>query len=83
MAFPHQIPDSLSQAAVLFAPAPLTVNGGGERDRTDDLLRAKQVLSQLSYTPETKGLTRINNHPSPAFRIERPEFGYLGGPSWN
>ena len=25
--------------------------GGGERDRTDDLLRAKQVLSQLSYTP--------------------------------
>ena len=29
--------------------------GGGERDRTDDLLRAKQVLSQLSYTP--MGLT--------------------------
>jgi hypothetical protein len=26
-------------------------SGGGERDRTDDLLRAKQVLSQLSYTP--------------------------------
>ncbi len=26
--------------------------GGGERIRTDDLLRAKQVLSQLSYTPE-------------------------------
>jgi hypothetical protein len=26
--------------------------GGGERDRTDDLLRAKQVLSQLSYTPK-------------------------------
>ena len=25
--------------------------GGGERDRTDDLLLAKQVLSQLSYTP--------------------------------
>jgi hypothetical protein len=25
--------------------------GGGERDRTDDLLRAKQALSQLSYTP--------------------------------
>ena len=28
-------------------------NGGGERDRTDDLLRAKQALSQLSYTPVT------------------------------
>ena len=29
----------------------LTGNGGGERDRTDDLLLAKQALSQLSYTP--------------------------------
>ena len=27
------------------------VRGGGERDRTDDPLLAKQVLSQLSYTP--------------------------------
>ena len=27
-------------------------NGGGKRDRTDDLLLAKQALSQLSYTPE-------------------------------
>ena len=27
------------------------MNGGGERDRTDDLLLAKQALSQLSYTP--------------------------------
>ena len=26
--------------------------GGGERDRTDDLLLAKQALSQLSYTPK-------------------------------
>ena len=25
--------------------------GGAERDRTDDLLRAKQALSQLSYSP--------------------------------
>ena len=25
--------------------------GGGERDRTDDPLLAKQVLSQLSYAP--------------------------------
>jgi hypothetical protein len=28
-----------------------TPPGGGERDRTDDLLLAKQALSQLSYTP--------------------------------
>ena len=27
--------------------------GGGDRDRTDDPLLAKQVLSQLSYTPNT------------------------------
>ena len=26
-------------------------SGGGERDRTDDLLLAKQALSQLSYAP--------------------------------
>ena len=26
-------------------------NGGGERNRTDDPLLARQVLSQLSYTP--------------------------------
>jgi hypothetical protein len=25
--------------------------GGGERDRTDDLLRAREALSHLSYTP--------------------------------
>ena len=30
----------------------LRANGGGERDRTDDPLLAKQVLSQLSYTPK-------------------------------
>ena len=28
-------------------------DGGGERDRTDDPLRARQVLSQLSYTPKS------------------------------
>ncbi len=27
------------------------VNGGADRDRTDDPLLAKQVLSQLSYSP--------------------------------
>ena len=31
-----------------FAP---TKFGGGERVRTDGLLRARQALSQLSYTP--------------------------------
>jgi hypothetical protein len=31
-------------------------SGGGERVRTDDLLRARQALSQLSYTPEKAAL---------------------------
>jgi hypothetical protein len=29
----------------------VTETGGAERDRTDDLLLAKQALSQLSYGP--------------------------------
>ena len=29
----------------------LSIDGGAERDRTDDLLLAKQALSQLSYGP--------------------------------
>ena len=36
-------------------PPPVLLDGGGERDRTDDLLLAKQALSQLSYTPEIRG----------------------------
>ena len=42
----HSLGSSLSTASV---------NGGGERDRTDDPLLAKQVLSQLSYTPDFPG----------------------------
>ena len=33
--------------------------GGGERNRTDDLLLAKQALSQLSYTPANSGSARV------------------------
>ena len=32
------------------------LDGGGKRDRTDDLLHAMQALSQLSYTPICVGL---------------------------
>jgi hypothetical protein len=35
---------------VSFKSSP-NAGGGGERVRTDDLLLAKQALSQLSYTP--------------------------------
>jgi hypothetical protein len=44
---------------------PCFAGGGGERIRTDDLLLAKQALSQLSYTP------------APAPRAVRPG---VGGP---
>ena len=39
------------QAQGLLTNALNQLYGGGERDRTDDPLLAKQVLSQLSYTP--------------------------------
>jgi hypothetical protein len=35
-----------------------SAGGGGERTRTDDLLLAKQALSQLSYTPVQKTVLR-------------------------
>ena len=35
-------------------------DGGGRRDRTDDLLLAKQALSQLSYAPE---ILRLRSGP--------------------
>ena len=45
--------------------ADLSVIGGDKRDRTADPLLAKQVLSQLSYTPislvESQGPSKLNN----------------------
>ena len=35
--------------------------GGGERVRTDDLLRARQALSQLSYTPKIQFLVSVSS----------------------
>ena len=34
--------------------------GGGDQDRTDDLLIANQTLSQLSYTPTTSRILNVN-----------------------
>ena len=42
-----RVTDRLSRAAVTAA----LCSGGADRDRTDDPLLAKQVLSQLSYGP--------------------------------
>ena len=51
----------------------LPQNGGGERDRTDDPLRARQVLSQLSYTPNFLGLMSLS-----AVALAKAD----GGPRW-
>ena len=61
------------------------VYGGAKRDRTADLLRARQALSQLSYGPITKlvGLGRFELPTSPLSGVRsnqlsyRPNFGLL------
>jgi hypothetical protein len=49
---------AIADAARDNAPSALR-GGGGERNRTDDLLLAKQALSQLSYTPANSGSARV------------------------
>ena len=49
---PARFPDGVSpNASPSVAHPRRSAGGGGERIRTDDLLLAKQALSQLSYTP--------------------------------
>ena len=61
-------------------PAPMVgADGGGERIRTDDLLLAKQALSQLSYTPGRK--TDATNKKAEFLRCGASAPGHLdGGP---
>ena len=44
--------------------APAAKVGGARRDRTDDLLLAKQALSQLSYGPFRDQISVIGNQGS-------------------
>ena len=46
---PLGLPVSSECVVLIKMHAPFV--GGAERDRTDDLLLAKQALSQLSYSP--------------------------------
>jgi hypothetical protein len=39
----------------------LWVVGGADRDRTDDPLLAKQMLSQLSYSPGSRDSSGLRN----------------------
>jgi hypothetical protein len=74
---------------ILFRLNPSNVLGGGERDRTDDLLRARQALSQLSYTPNSTADLRMRNADltpnfCPSFRNPNSNIRLqFGGPSWN
>ena len=45
-------------------------NGGGGRDRTDDLRLAKPSLSQLSYAPILIARTICSRHTNPPYRAE-------------
>jgi hypothetical protein len=40
--------------------------GGADRDRTDDPLLAKQVLSQLSYSPDSEVRLQMSETADPA-----------------
>ena len=62
------IPETLrSMSSASLAPV-----GGGERDRTDDLLVANQALSQLSYTPRKKPISLRPRVVPTALRCPRP-----------
>ena len=53
-------------------------NGGAMRDRTADLLRAKQALSQLSYSPviEVVGLSGLEPPTSPLSGVRSNHLSY-------
>ena len=58
--------------------------GGGERVRTDDLLRARQALSQLSYTPNGiyDVIVAIENLFF-QFNYQLSVIDRFGGPGWS
>lgn len=52
-------------------------NGGDGRDRTDDLMLAKQLLSQLSYVPLIMvGLGRLERPTSPLSGVRSNHLSY-------
>ena len=55
LSYKPMFPASGSHRLPIFSFGPFRSLGGDKRDRTVDLLLAKQALSQLSYTPITGG----------------------------
>jgi hypothetical protein len=52
--------------------------GGARRDRTDDLLLAKQALSQLSYGPLFSGKLKSKRHHANIASLSRAKAGGPG-----
>ena len=58
----HDLPKASTNRQIVRA-SPGQGDGGARRDRTDDLLLAKQALSQLSYGPLIVGIARRCSQP--------------------
>ena len=54
-------------AEVVLCGRSVSPAGGARRDRTDDLLLAKQALSQLSYGPSREQGSEVSNQRASAF----------------
>ena len=70
---------SKNDAAPRIGAAFYACDGGGRRDRTDDLLLAKQALSQLSYAPDRTRTWRRRHRPVSLSENARHDAGD-GGP---
>lgn len=67
---------SLQSLSMRYTSA-FTLNGGASRDRTDDPLLAKQVLSQLSYGPPVMvGLGGLEPPASPLSGVRSNHLSY-------
>ena len=57
------VPNKKTDICALHRYLFFTTVGGAERDRTVDLLSARQALSQLSYSPITPKLSGLDSMP--------------------
>ena len=76
---------STNEFLQLAAAAMIKPSGGARRDRTDDLLLAKQALSQLSYGPVLIGLPAVARgslHRPPSPRLRRAAFSRCASEGW-
>ena len=67
---------ALSALPRLFPASPRPAAGGAREDRTPDLLRARQALSQLSYGPGLVGLGGIEPPTSPLSGVRSNQLSY-------